>query len=327
MSLLFETSLGDLTIDLYYEKCPNAASNIINLSRSKFYNGMLFTEITKDVAVKICHVNKKDAAFKALSDPKLKLFFADEYYKIPQWKFGLLTTANKNNSDLILSLGHQQPLIQHTVYGEVVEGLEYLLRANSLALDSNRRPLLNVIIKHVLIIYDPFLTPFFHMSSPYINHVDRVEYDPYNTRVGIEIDQALENAKVKTQTSVLTLLGDLPNFDAKPCEKTLFVCKLSPYTLDDDLSLVFSQFGMIKNCKIAKDWKTDQSLQYGFIEFSEKEACERAYLKMNNVLIDNCRIVVDFAQSTLKNNKDFLHLRKNSHNFSNSVVKKIKKNH
>merc|ERR1719242_840110 len=42
------------------------------------------------------------------------------------------------------------------------------------------------------------------------------------------------------------------------------------------------------------------SLQYAFVEFDCPEACERAYFKMDNVLIDDRRIHVDFSQSVSK---------------------------
>merc|ERR1719249_230874 len=38
-------------------------------------------------------------------------------------------------------------------------------------------------------------------------------------------------------------------------------------------------------------------LQYAFVEFEDREACEKAYFKMDNVLIDDRRIHVDFSQS------------------------------
>merc|ERR1739847_77025 len=46
--------------------------------------------------------------------------------------------------------------------------------------------------------------------------------------------------------------------------------------------------------------KTGDSLQYAFIEFENVEDCESAYLKMDNVLIDERRIHVDFSQSVAK---------------------------
>jgi peptidyl-prolyl cis-trans isomerase-like 4 len=42
---------------------------------------------------------------------------------------------------------------------------------------------------------------------------------------------------------------------------------LNPVTQEGDLEIIFSRFGKIKSCEIVKDWKTGDSLQYGFIEF------------------------------------------------------------
>ena len=49
-----------------------------------------------------------------------------------------------------------------------------------------------------------------------------------------------------------------------------------------------------------KDRKTNESLQYAFIEFEQEEHCANAYFKMDNVLIDDRRIHVDFSQSVSK---------------------------
>merc|ERR1712227_721096 len=66
---------------------------------------------------------------------------------------------------------------------------------------------------------------------------------------------------------------------------------------DEDLEIIFSRFGKVVSCEVIRDKKTGDSLQYAFVEFENKEACERAYFKMDNVLIDDRRIHVDFSQS------------------------------
>ncbi len=45
-------------------------------------------------------------------------------------------------------------------------------------------------------------------------------------------------------------IGDLPDADIKPPENVLFVCKLNPATVDEDLELIFSQFGKIQKCEV-----------------------------------------------------------------------------
>lgn len=56
----------------------------------------------------------------------------------------------------------------------------------------------------------------------------------------------------------------------------------------------------MRESKIIRDHDTGNSLGYAFIEFESNEAAEDAYVKMNNVLIDDRRIKVDFSQSVAK---------------------------
>ena len=72
--------------------------------------------------------------------------------------------------------------------------------------------------------------------------------------------------------------------------------KLNPVTEEEDLDLIFSRFGKVESCDIVRDSKTGESLCYGFIGFETESSCEEAYFKMNNVLIDDRRIKVDFSQ-------------------------------
>ena len=96
------------------------------------------------------------------------------------------------------------------------------------------------------------------------------------------------------------MLGDIASADMKPPENVLFVCKLNPMTDDDDLTLIFSRFDPLAKADVIRDPDTGDSLQYAFVEFETKEACNEAYFKMNNTLIDDRRIKVDFSQSVAK---------------------------
>ncbi|XP_030045030.1 peptidyl-prolyl cis-trans isomerase-like 4, partial [Microcaecilia unicolor] len=126
------------------------------------------------------------------------------------------------------------------------------------------------------------------------------EIDDSKGRSAEEIDEILAEKESKTQAVLLEMIGDLPDADVKPPENVLFVCKLNPVTTDEDLEIIFSRFGPIKSCEIIRDWKTGESLCYAFIEFEKEEDCEKAYFKMDNVLIDDRRIHVDFSQSVAK---------------------------
>lgn len=64
--------------------------------------------------------------------------------------------------------------------------------------------------------------------------------------------------------------------------------------------MLFSRFGKVVDCSIMRDKASGDSLGYGFVGFESRDACEMAYFKMNNVLVDDRRIKVDFSQSVAK---------------------------
>ncbi len=64
--------------------------------------------------------------------------------------------------------------------------------------------------------------------------------------------------------------------------------------------LIFGRFGALKKVEIIRDRRTNESLGYGFVHFETKEACVAAYTKMDNVMVDEKRIHVDFCQSVPK---------------------------
>ena len=106
-----------------------------------------------------------------------------------------------------------------------------------------------------------------------------------------EIRVILEERETQKRAKVLEIIGDIPDAD---------ISKLNPVTSDEDLEMIFSRFGPIRSCEVIRDQKTGDSLCYAFIEFENEEDCENAFFKMDNVLIDDRRIHVDFSQSVSK---------------------------
>lgn len=246
-------------------------------------------------------------------------FFADEISldtKIK--KKGLVGTANvgpnMNTSDFFITLTdeHLKALDdKHTIFGEVAEGFEILEKLNRVHVNDVHRPLANVRILHTVVLDDPFPDPghyTFPEDSPEMIYegIDKPDYD-MNLEVNIsdakdakELDEMKKQKRSRVIAHNLTLLEDRPDPDLKPPENVLFVCKLNPVTTERDLELIFSRFGAIKRCDVIRDWKTGQSLMYAFLEFETKNSCEEAYFKMENALIDERRIHVDFSQSVAK---------------------------
>ena len=45
MSVLIETSVGNIVVDLFTDKCPVTAKNFLKLCKIKYYNGCLFFNV------------------------------------------------------------------------------------------------------------------------------------------------------------------------------------------------------------------------------------------------------------------------------------------
>ena len=229
---------------------------------------------------------------------------------------GLVITANKgpdmNDSEFFITLTEQRVKTlegKHTIFGEVVEGLEVLDKINSCHVDKQNKPLMHISILGAHVLEDPFDDPenFVEPDSPnpedYLENVNDGE-DYANMEQALEEskdlkrqEERIKKQQTKTKEVLLEMLNDIPDADAKPPDNVLFVCNLNPLTTDVDLETIFSQFGKIVSCEIVKDWKTLDSLQYAFIEFETKESAQEAYFKMHHCLVDDRRIHVDFSQS------------------------------
>eukprot|EP00731_Ephydatia_muelleri_P023898 Em0016g169a len=200
---------------------------------------------------------------------------------------------------------------KHTVFGEVAEGMDVLTAINEAYCDKDGRPYQDIRIYHTLILEDPFedleglVVPERSPSPPpEVVKSDRIgaaeDIDEFKGKTEEEIKEILASRESKANAQILEMVGDIPDADARPPENVLFVCKLNPATTDEDLEIIFSRFGPIVSCEVIRDQKTGDSLQYAFIEFENEEDCTKAYFKMDNVLIDDRRIHVDFSQSLAK---------------------------
>lgn len=214
-------------------------------------------------------------------------------------------------SQFIITLGEHVDQLdgKAAIFGQVVEGFDVLEEINLAFVDDKGTPLKDIRILHTLVLDDPYDDPpglVIPPSSPVPSKAQlatvRIAHDEeLKENTDPEAMERLRREReARAQALTLELMGDLPFAEVTPPEQILFVCKLNPVTQDEDLELIFSRFGKILSCEVIRDKKSGDSLQYAFIEFATKEDCERAYFKMQGVLVDDHRIHVDFSQSVSK---------------------------
>ncbi|KAI5117873.1 hypothetical protein M0805_006575 [Coniferiporia weirii] len=332
MSVLLETSLGDIIIDLEVEACPRICENFLKLCKVYYYNLHAFFNVSKDFLAQTGDPTATGTGGESVwsyiaaqqGKTSVQRYFTPEI--IPHFKHthrGTVSMAvapalNEQHSgcgsQFFITLTENIDYLdgKHAVFGHVVEGMDTLDKLNDIFVGQDGRPFKDVRIRHVEILDDPFddppglVVPDSPPTRPPDNSTRIAEdEDPLETLPDEEEEKERRKRAAAASALTLEMVGDLPFANVRPPENVLFVCKLNPVTKDEDLELIFSRFGLIMSCQVIRDKQTGDSLQYAFIEFDKREDAEQAYFKMQNVLIDDRRIWVDFSQSVARINNQW----------------------
>uniref|UniRef100_A0A3B3V2W1 Peptidyl-prolyl cis-trans isomerase n=1 Tax=Poecilia latipinna TaxID=48699 RepID=A0A3B3V2W1_9TELE len=317
MAVLLETTLGDIVIDLFTEERPKTSLNFLKLCKIKYYNYCLIHNVQRDFIVQTGDPTGTgrggESVFCKLYGDQARFFDAEKVPRIKHRKTGTVSMVNNGNdqhgSQFLITTGENLDYLDgvHTVFGEVTEGLDVLTKINEAFVDKDFVPFQDIRINHTVVLDDPFDDPADlpipdRSPEPTKEQLDSGRIgadeviDDTDGKGAEELEERLKEKEAKTQAILLEMVGDLPDADVKPPENVLFVCKLNPVTTDEDLEIIFSRFGSIKRSGFL--FLSDTSL-FIFLKIFQED-CEKAYFKMDNVLIDDRRIHVDFSQSVAK---------------------------
>lgn len=322
MSLLLETTVGDLVIDLNFEEFSTECYNFINLCISGFYIYQCFYNLNKNYSVEIGdplygNENRKElrlhnTSFEGILDrnnisPKLiqceRSLETIENTLCTLGRVGFILSERNTNdrlfgSKIMFALNSTPKLFNNVVmFGNVTENSKRTLELiNSVLIDSNKRPEIDIRVKKSYLIYNPFPSiidlPIYEPELPILDI--RLPSGPVKHLHSKEIIKH----EIRNKELFLEAVGDIPTINIQLQQNVLFICKLNPATRARDIATIFQRFGEINSVEIVYDKLLGRSLGYGFIEFTNKKSCETAYHKMEGALIDDRRIHVDFCQSS-----------------------------
>jgi peptidylprolyl isomerase len=134
-----ETSMGTIKIGLYDEARPITAGNFEKLVNEGFYNGLTFHRIIKDFMIQ-----GGDPNGNGTGGPGYEI--QDELDGINENNRGTLSMANSGpntgGSQFFINLVDNNYLdTKHSVFGEVIEGMDIVDALANVQIDSNDRPI------------------------------------------------------------------------------------------------------------------------------------------------------------------------------------------
>ncbi|TFK72760.1 hypothetical protein BDN72DRAFT_835852 [Pluteus cervinus] len=141
-SVVLETSLGDVQLELYWDHAPRTCKNFAELAKRGYYNGVIFHRIIADFMVQGGDPTGTGRGGTSIYGQK----FEDELH--PDLRFtgaGILAMANSgpntNGSQFFITLGPTPYLDnKHTIFGRVSSGMRVVQRLGAVAVDVQDKP-------------------------------------------------------------------------------------------------------------------------------------------------------------------------------------------
>ena len=161
----FETSEGNFKVRLFDEQVPKTVANFVGLAegtkewkdpathekkKTPFYDGVIFHRIIEGFMIQ-----GGDRLGQGTGGPGYQ--FEDEFHpSLKHDKAGILSMANSgpntNGSQFFITLGPTPHLDRrHSVFGEVVEGMDVVKKIGSVKTGRQDRPVTDVAITHLTI--------------------------------------------------------------------------------------------------------------------------------------------------------------------------------
>jgi peptidyl-prolyl cis-trans isomerase A (cyclophilin A) len=162
---VFTTSEGNFTVRLFDQEAPKTVENFVGLAtgakewtdprtnkkvKQPYYDGIVFHRVIDGFMIQ-----GGDPLGQGIGGPGYN--FADEFHpKLRHNKAGILSMANRgpntNGGQFFITLGPTPHLDdRHSIFGEVVEGMDVIKKIGSTATDGRDRPVKDVVIQSVKI--------------------------------------------------------------------------------------------------------------------------------------------------------------------------------
>ncbi|CAE6396273.1 Peptidyl-prolyl cis-trans isomerase-like 1 OS=Cryptococcus neoformans var, neoformans serotype D (strain B-3501A) GN=CYP1 PE=3 SV=1 [Rhizoctonia solani AG-1 IB] len=141
-SVTFQTSMGDVTFELYQQHAPKACQNFHELAKRGYYNGTIFHRIIADFMIQGGDPTGTGRGGTSIYGNK----FEDEI--TTELRFtgaGILAMANSgpntNGSQFFITLAPTPYLDgKHTIFGRVSNGMRVVQRLGAVDTDAQDRP-------------------------------------------------------------------------------------------------------------------------------------------------------------------------------------------
>jgi len=153
---VLETNFGAIRIKLFGKEAPNTVANFEKLAGEGFYDGIKFHRVIKDFMIQTGDPKSRDDDWSddGTGGPGYK--FDDEInsQKLIRGRVAMANSGpNTNGSQFFIVTAESAPWLdgKHTVFGEVIEGMDMVSKIENLPVNENNHPTKDAVMKKVYI--------------------------------------------------------------------------------------------------------------------------------------------------------------------------------
>ena len=147
MKATLQTNHGAIELELFPEDAPKTVDNFVKLARDGFYDGVIFHRVIPDFMIQ-----GGDPTGTGSGGPGYS--FEDEFNqnKVERGALAMANAGpNTNGSQFFIVTTEEAPWLdgKHTVFGEVVDGMDTVNSIGTTETDHTDRPTKPQVIEHV----------------------------------------------------------------------------------------------------------------------------------------------------------------------------------
>lgn len=161
---ILQTSLGDVTVELFVDQMPLTAGNFIKLAKSGFYDGLHFHRVINSFMIQFgCPHSRDPKSRRAGTGDGPDGTIKDEFTARLSNEPGTLSMANTGSPNsgscqFFINTVHNHYLdwftpgpSKHPVFGKVIAGMEVIRQIERTPTDGDDRPLTPVRMNKVIV--------------------------------------------------------------------------------------------------------------------------------------------------------------------------------
>lgn len=149
------TNQWDITLELFPEAAPKAVENFVWLTEKGYYDGIIFHRVIRDFMIQWGDPTGTGMGGKSI----WMRAFEDEFLdRSLTHKKGVISMANvgrnTNGSQFFIVTAEDASFLdrKHTIFGQVIEGMDVVDQIEAMPVDHNDRPKMDVVIEKATVL-------------------------------------------------------------------------------------------------------------------------------------------------------------------------------